>query len=119
MIDLKEKIYIHSENDKIIQIEELKNIVYLESDKRKTIVYCCNGNQFLVNKCLSFMEEKLPDENFFKIHKSFIINIDYLKSINYKGDKIVILKNNIKLQIACRKYSEFKRFLKEKYPLFQ
>ena len=119
MIDLKEKLYIHSENDKIIQIEEIKNIVYLESDKRKTKVYCSNGNQILVNKCLSFMEEKLPDENFFKIHKSFIINIDYLKSINYKDEKIVILKNNIKLHIACRKFTELKKFLKEKYAILQ
>jgi len=70
MIDLREKICIHSVDENTIQMEEIKNIMYLESDNRKTKVYFCNGNQFVVNKCLSFMEEKLPDENFFKIHKS-------------------------------------------------
>lgn len=119
MIDSNGKIYIQSEDEKIIQIEEIKNIVYLEADNRKTKVYCFNGNQYLINKCLSYIEERITNKNFFKIHKSFIINVDYLKSVNYKGEKNVVLENDIKIQIACRKYPEFKRFLKEKFSFFQ
>ena len=100
---------------KIIKIKELTDIVYLESYGKKTRTVCCKGEEYLLKKCLSEVEEKLPPENFFKIHKSIIINIDYLKGINFNSHKTVLLHNGIELNIAHRKYKDFMDFIKARF----
>jgi len=87
----------------------------MESDGRKTKTYCCKGKEYLIKKCLTQVEEKLPDEKFFKIHKSFIINVDYLQGINVNAEKSVLLHNGIEIKIAHRKYKEFLEFVKNKF----
>lgn len=107
------------DDDKEYKIKELDEIVYLESYGRNTKTYCSEGKDFLIKKCLSEVEEKLPNENFFKIHKSIIINVDYLKGINVNSCKTVSLHNGIELKIAHRKYRDFMDFIKTKFVLWQ
>lgn len=101
------------------KIKELEEVVYLESDGRNTRTYCSEGKDFLIRKCLSEVEEKLPEENFFKIHKSLIINVDYLIGINVNSHKTVLLQNGIQLNIAHRKYKDFMEFLKKRFVLWE
>jgi hypothetical protein len=64
-------------NKKGFEVKELHKIVYMESFEGKTKAYYCEGKGNLIMKCLSQVEEKLPKEFFFKIHKSIIINIAF------------------------------------------
>lgn len=109
------KIIVLNDNDHALQIKELNEIIYLESHGKKTKTYCSAGEEYLLKACLSHVEEKLPNEKFFKIHKSFIINIDYIKGININTDKTVLLHNGVELNIAHRKYKDFIEFLKNKF----
>ena len=109
-----EKIVVLNEHNKEFLIKEIEDIIYLESLGNKTKTVCCEG-EFLIKKCLSIVEEKLPDDKFFKIHKSFIINIDYLKGINLNSSKKVLLKDGIQLNIAHRKYKDFMQFIKSRF----
>ena len=104
-------------NDNVLQVKERGKIVYMESFGSKTKTYCCEGKEYLVKRCLSHVEEKLPNEKFFKIHKSFIINIDYLKGVN--ANKTVLLHNGIELKIAHRKYKDFMEFVKCKFCIWE
>lgn len=107
------------DHEKEYKIKELKEIIYLESNGRKTRTFCSEGKEFVIKRCLSEVEEKLPDENFFKIHKSIIINIDYLKGINVNTNRTVLLQNGIELKIAYRKYKDFMDFVKAKFVIWQ
>ncbi|MBI9053931.1 MAG: LytTR family transcriptional regulator [Bacteroidales bacterium] len=113
MID--KKIIVNSNNDNLLHVKKLREIVYLESVGRKTKTYCCEGEEYLVKKCLTQIEEKLPDEKFFKIHKSIIINVDFLQGINVNAEKSVLLHDGIELKIAHRKYKDFIEFVKNKF----
>ena len=106
-------------NDNVLQVKELSEIVYMESFGSKTKTHCCEGKEYLIKKCLSRVEEKLPNEKFFKIHKSFIININYLKGINVNTDKTVLLHDGIELKIAHRKYKDFIEFVKCKFGIWE
>ncbi len=104
-------------NDNELQVKELSEIVYMESCGCKTKTHCCKGKEYLIKKCLSRVEEKLPNKKFFKIHKSFIINIDYLKGVN--ANNTVLLHNGIELKIAHRKYKDFMEFVKCKFEIWE
>lgn len=109
------KILIGSEDDNELHVKNVQDIVYMESVGRKTKTYCKEGKEYVLKNSLSHMEESLPDEKFFKIHRSFIINVDYLKGINIKTEKMVLLHNGIKLRISHRKYKDFMEFVKNKF----
>ena len=114
---MKRKIIII--NNDLLLVKGFSEVVYLESSGRNTKTHCSDGKEYLIKKCLSQVEESLPSEKFFKIHKSFIINVDYLKGININGHKTVLLHNGIELNVACRKYKNFMEFVKNRFVFWQ
>ncbi|UJH92321.1 LytTR family transcriptional regulator [Antarcticibacterium sp. 1MA-6-2] len=72
--------------------------------------YCCikviDGSTKMVTKTLKFVEEILPTNSFARIHKSYVINLNYVVRYN-KINKEVELTNGEKLQVSFRKEEEF------------
>lgn len=66
------------------------------------------GNKtHLIREKISDIEEKLDPENFIRIHRSTIVNIDRLKSLHplFNGDQLIILKSGQELNLS-RTYHE-------------
>lgn len=99
----------------LINIQET---VFLESVGGFTRTYCSNGREFLVEKNLEKLLNKLPDEKFIQISNSFIINADYLKRIKMKAIKNAVLIGGIELNIAQDRYWELIKFLRFKYNIW-
>ncbi|WKN29849.1 LytTR family DNA-binding domain-containing protein [Porifericola rhodea] len=73
--------------DRIASFYALHNYVYAYTDE---------GNEYLVEHTLSQLEAKLP-RNFLRVHRSSIVNEDYIKSIEReKGGKHSITLNDQK-----------------------
>tara|TARA_R100000935_G_C2817592_1_gene158060 strand:+ start:731 stop:1483 length:753 start_codon:yes stop_codon:yes gene_type:complete len=72
--------------------------------------YCCikkiDGITKTVTKTLKYVEEVLPESTFKRIHKTYIINLNYLVRYN-KANKEVELTNGEKLPVSFRKEEEF------------
>lgn len=86
-----------------------EDIVYLESDKRHTIIHTKTGDK--INAIISFAEiEKMLTSNFFRVHRCYIINTDYVSEI--KTNKI-IMYDNAEIPIPQRKYADIKRIIVE------
>lgn len=82
---------------------ESKNILYLEgAGKNCNIV--TNTKKYKSSKTLSHVHELLPKHCFYRIHKSFVIN---LYSVKYFDNKFVILTNDDKIDISRNKRAEF------------
>ncbi len=58
-------------------------IVYLQADGLYTKVFT-KAKSYLVRDILKSFEEKLPSEQFLRVHKSFLVNIDFVESFNAK-----------------------------------
>jgi two-component system LytT family response regulator len=71
---------------------KLKEIMYLEGDDCYTHVIMSDGKKYLVSKTLSVFDEILTgDHPFFRAHKSYIINLTYIKQyIRGDGGDIVM-----------------------------
>ena len=55
---------------------------------------------------LDMIESMLPEETFYRIHKSYLVNREYLKFVgNYKA----LLKNGVVLPISQPRFKEVKK----------
>lgn len=77
------------------------SIIYIESCQHQLSIHSKN-EIFYDSSSLSSFLEKLSNDNFVQIHKSYIINLDYLKGI-HKGE--ILLVENTSLPIG-RKYKD-------------
>ncbi len=83
-----------------------EEVVYLEADLQRTIVYTKSGT-FQVHGLISETERNMPDE-FFRIHKSYLLNSNYVDNIcRYKAT----LNDGTQLPIGRDRYMDFKRYL--------
>ncbi|MBQ8297657.1 MAG: response regulator transcription factor [Ruminococcus sp.] len=100
-----DKQVILDSNDGEIKVM-ISEIMYFEADKRKTIVHLSNGKIRTINRNLTEFYEALKSSKFVMIHRSCVVNADYVQNI--KND-IAILKNDEKLVISRRKAKEVKQ----------
>ena len=106
----------HSIQDRLEQTLEnlvLKNknqlqkiSVSCESDGNYCTIHLENKDTILLSQKLKFMEEKLSDFYFFRIHNSYLINLNKVKEF-HKSDEYVVLSTNIKLPVSRAKKSNF------------
>lgn len=83
---------------------ELKNIIFFETEKHYILVHTKQG----VLKCNNNMrdiENMLPNQWFYRCHKTYIINLDEIKRIDRK---IVYLNDGNDVDISRRKVNQFK-----------
>lgn len=100
-----QQLFIKSDK-RLINIS-LSEIYYLESYGNYVKVWL--ENEFhLTPKTLTHFEELLPTLDFFRIHKSFMLNRKY---INYVEGNFVVMKNKKQLPIGKNQRSTFKEFL--------
>jgi two-component system, LytTR family, response regulator len=85
----------------------ISDIIYCQADGSYTHIYLLNGKKLTTSKLLKSIEELLPNETFFRIHKSYLVNLNLIKRyIKIDGNQVV-LENNIKLDVSDRNRKEF------------
>ncbi|RZL29791.1 MAG: response regulator transcription factor [Pedobacter sp.] len=86
---------------------DVDDIIYIEADSNYSIVHLSNQEKITVSKVLREFEELLPTEQFVRVHKSTIINLNHLKEYNSKNGLQVFLKNGESINISRRRASDF------------
>lgn len=64
-----------------IQLIRRNEIVYLEASGKYTYIHTIDGSKTITSKNIGQYEEVLKP-NFFRVHHSFVINIDFVKSLD-------------------------------------
>lgn len=84
----------------------IQDILYCEASSNYTQIFT-SQEKYLVSKTLKEYDELLSDHNFFRIHNSYLININSIKKY-VKGDGgYVVLNNNTSLDVSKRKKEAF------------
>jgi len=96
-----EKITISDRNG--IHLLLVKDIMYCIGEGSYTNFYMENGEKFLVSKNLKVFEDKLTDKNYFRIHKSCLINFDHIKTISKSDSGSVIMSDEKVILLSKRK----------------
>jgi DNA-binding LytR/AlgR family response regulator len=99
---LAAKISIKSNGD--YHFVNPNDIIYLKADSNTTDFYLKNGKEIAAFKTLKHFEQQLPFY-FFRIHHSYLINIDYVSRINL-GKCNCYLDNNEIILPFSRTYKD-------------
>ena len=89
------------------QLEKVNNIVYCQAEETYCKIFTNRNEAILVARTLKNIEEMLPDEIFFRIHKSYLVNMNYIKSYSKSEGYRIMLENGIELDVATRRNEEF------------
>ena len=81
-------------------------ILYCESDGNYCTLHLENKDKILISQKLKFMEEKLVGFYFFRIHNSYLVNLNKVKEY-HKNDEYVVLNNKTKLPVSRLKKALF------------
>jgi two-component system, LytTR family, response regulator len=84
------------------KIIRFKNIIYCQAEGCFTRIYLENKS-FLISKILKEVELQLPADQFFRIHKSLLININFIIAFDVKS---VTLNNNLTLPVSRGKMKD-------------
>jgi two-component system, LytTR family, response regulator len=102
--NILQKIAIPS-NDGYVFVST-NDIVCLEADGKYTKIETRDGSRSLSTKNIGEFEELLNGEQFFRTHKSWIINLSCVKKY-LKNENRVLLNNNSSAEVSSRKKDEF------------
>jgi two-component system LytT family response regulator len=90
-----------------IEFVKFNSIVYLEAQNNYTKINLLDGTTIIASKTLKSFDELLPSELFFRIHKSYLINMNFVKRFFKIDDFLVELTTGEKLPLSYRKKNEF------------
>ncbi len=79
-------------------------IIYVEA-KRKHSIIRTTKNELEIAKCLGDIQKLLPEDNFFRAHKAFLVNFQHIK--NY-DKSFIIFDNDERAALGNKYYANFK-----------
>jgi len=89
------------------ELQKMSNIIYCQSDSNYCKVKCLDGKEFLLSKTLKHIEELINNQLFFRVHKSYLVNLNYVAKFDKAGEFHVILANGEKIPVSVRKKENF------------
>ncbi len=85
---------------------DVDDIIYIESDGNYSTLFLKDQKKIVVTKKLKEVNAILPEHYFFRIHNSFIINLNKIKAF-IKNEGYVIMDSNHKIPVARQRKSDF------------
>jgi two-component system LytT family response regulator len=89
-----------------VYLVKVKDIIYLESDGRYTTIFLESGEQVIVSSTLKHYDELLRDFGFYRVHKSYLINLEHIHRFGKAEGGYVILEGDARVPVASRKREE-------------
>lgn len=91
---------------------DLQDIMYFEAEGSYTIIHHKGGQDMTVKKIKHFEDLLATDTRFFRIHRSYIVNMTAIKKYSKKDGLFVIFDNKQELPVSKEKKDDFEELLK-------
>ncbi|MBL7922171.1 MAG: response regulator transcription factor [Bacteroidia bacterium] len=99
----------HAKGFKIV---DPNDFMYLEGEGNYTSIIFIDGTKYVDTKSIGVYEDILDPQHFFRIHKSHIVNVLYVKEFLNDDGHSVIMKDKTKLSISRLRVPKFLEFFK-------
>ncbi len=86
---------------------KVDDIVCAEANGAYTNIFLVGGKSYIVCKNLKTFSEKLPEEEFYRVHKSYVINVNYIAKYVKSDGGYLILDNGMNIPVSVRKREGF------------
>jgi two-component system LytT family response regulator len=88
----------------------IDQILQCESESNYTTIYLTSGEKIVVTKTLSEIEELIDSNEFFRIHRSHLVNLNHIKRYakgGSSGGGHIVLSDNTMVLVARNRKEEF------------
>lgn len=99
-------------NTKYTEIIRTDEIIFCQAAGSYAEVILINKQKITVSKNLHWFEERCNSDTFCRIHKSFLVNIIYVKRF-FNLENNLMLSNGIKIPISKSKKKQFWEMLEK------
>jgi len=89
-----------------------EDIIRIEAKNNYSHFYFTNRSKIIVSKTLKEFDELLSARNFFRVHQSHLINLNYVEGVQTSNGDCVLLHQGHKVEISRRKKSDFLQVIK-------
>ena len=89
------------------ELVRLNEILYLAALDNFTQVHLANNRRITVCRKLKYFEDLLAQSGFFRIHRSHMVNKEYIQRYHKGKGGCVILTNGVELDVAQSRKKEF------------
>lgn len=93
-------------NDGLIFVPT-NDIIYCEAESNYTSIILANGKKILVSKVLKEIDEALGGADFYRVHSSFLININRIKKFVRGDGGYIVMDNDAPITISRSRKQEF------------
>lgn len=85
----------------------IHEIIRCEGDSNYCKIYMSQGEKHIATKTLKTMQELLPSDIFFRVHKSNLININFVKKYNKSPGNTLTLQDESEIEVSRRNKEAF------------
>lgn len=71
---------------------DIPSILLIQREERSSVLYLADGARYVTSDSLGELAERLPENMFFRCHKSYIVNLNHIDSIAPYGRWTYIVK---------------------------
>ena len=104
--DIRQKKKIVLRTLESIHLVEVQQITHCESDGAYTLVHTTDGEKILISKTLREFDDMLADSGFYRVHKSYLINLSHISRFDKKEGGYIMLNGGDKVPVSFRKREE-------------
>lgn len=75
-----------------VSFVDMEDILLIQREERSTVLYLAGGERLVTGESLSELDERLPDDMFFRTHKSYVVGLRHIDSITPYGRWTYVVK---------------------------
>lgn len=95
------------------QFIDIQDIIYAKAEDNVAVLHLNGGKPIRLTKTLSWVEEKLADDGFCRIHHSYLINFNHLAEYIRNEGGFVVMSDKKAISISRRRKDHFLRMLEQ------
>ena len=94
------------DGDSLIFID-INDLIRCHSDGSYTSFHLTSGKKLLASKPIGEYEDLLQDEGFFRIHRSYLVNLNHIKKYVKGEGGYVVMSDGSEVEVSRRKKNDF------------
>ncbi|MBN1598010.1 MAG: response regulator transcription factor [Bacteroidales bacterium] len=102
---LNKKVAVNTEKE--IRFIKLSEIRYVNGEGRYSVIFLDSGEKIMVSKLLKEIEEQFAAKELYRVNKSYLINLNHVKSVKHVDGGIIVMTDNSNIEIPRRKRNDF------------
>ncbi len=100
-------------NSDSLHIIDISDIYFCQSDNSYTTFYFEGKEKIVVSKSLKDYESLLSEFDFFRIHQSFLVNLNQVKKVDKSNGGFIIMKNLKQIPVSSRQMKKLVDLLQQ------